>query len=365
MTNNEIYANRILNLETTEINYLLENINKIYYLIFGINCEEHVIEICKDQSIKVTGPNEILSPNYDPSLYGINKEKLIKKLQNYLIGNFGTFNRGGSINFYVYKSILVYIKNLGKFTDCITVYTSNPEDIKEFTELLDIEKTNDGETTFNYITCDSRGNFDYITREISRNKDVDLDLNYNDDLPNDKFNEYIQDEGSGLFLMYGIPGCGKSTYIKKLITGNHNIPFFILESDLLQNITSANFISFIIRSCSGSVCILEDCEKLLASRESTYNPLINSMLNLSDGILGDTLGIKFICTFNTNIDNIDAALLRKGRLKLKYEFKELSLDKTKKLYPKATKPMTLADIYNLEENDMSKNSKTSYNKIGF
>ena len=29
---------------------------------------------------------------------------------------------------------------------------------------------------------------------------------------------------------------------------------------------------------------------------------------------------KFICTFNTNIENVDKALLRKGRMKLKYEF---------------------------------------------
>ena len=364
MTNNEKYSNIILNLNSTAVDDLLDNINKIYYLMFGVNCWEYNIDIEKDQTIKVYSPNELYTSNSNQSLYSISKEKLLKTFEKYLIGNFGISSRGGGFNFYVYKSILFYTRNIGKYVTYFSVFTSNPNDIKGFTELLVVEKVSEGDTIFNYITCDVRGNFDYITREVTRNKDVNIEDNYNDDIPDEKFNDFVQGKGSGLSLLYGTPGCGKSTYIKKLITNNPNVPFFILESDLLHNITSASFMSFMIESCAGSVCILEDCEKLLESRENTYNPLINSMLNLSDGILGDSLEIKFICTFNTDISNIDEALLRKGRLKLKYEFRELSLEKTKKLYSKATKPMTLADIYNLEENDMSKSS-SKLNRIGF
>ena len=57
--------------------------------------------------------------------------------------------------------------------------------------------------------------------------------------------------------------------------------------------------------------------------------------------------------------------LRKGRLSLKYEFKKLNKNKVKKILNDDTinKDMTLADIYNIEEeNDFSK-KKT--NKIGF
>ena len=87
------------------------------------------------------------------------------------------------------------------------------------------------------------------------------------------------------------------------------------------------------------------------------------MLNLTDGIVGDVFGVKFICTFNSNVKDIDKALLRKGRLSMKYEFKKLSVDKVKKIYPKADSEMTLADAYFAEnENDFSKEEKRA---IGF
>jgi hypothetical protein len=48
-------------------------------------------------------------------------------------------------------------------------------------------------------------------------------------------------------------------------------------------------------------------------------------------LLGESLGIQIIATFNTHISNIDKALLRKGRLIGLYEFKPLSMDKSKVL----------------------------------
>ena len=89
------------------------------------------------------------------------------------------------------------------------------------------------------------------------------------------------------------------------------------------------------------------------------------LLNLTDGIIGDVLNIKLICTFNTSLSNIDKALLRKGRLSLKYEFKKLAKEKCRKLLNDYTinEDMSLADLYNRDdENDYS---KTNSKKIGF
>ena len=98
---------------------------------------------------------------------------------------------------------------------------------------------------------------------------------------------------------------------------------------------------------------MEDCEYLLHSREQGGNGLISSLLNLSDGILGDSLNIKFLCTFNADLRQIDKALLRKGRLKIKYELKELSVDKTNVLLQRLghepqTKALPLCEIYNYD-----------------
>jgi ATP-dependent 26S proteasome regulatory subunit len=82
---------------------------------------------------------------------------------------------------------------------------------------------------------------------------------------------------------------------------------------------------------------------------------VNQLLNLSDCLL-KSLGIKFICTFNAPPEEIDEALLRKGRLFSKYEFKKLDAEKSSallsKLYEKeitVTEPMSLADIYYYDE----------------
>jgi ATP-dependent 26S proteasome regulatory subunit len=53
----------------------------------------------------------------------------------------------------------------------------------------------------------------------------------------------------------------------------------------------------------------------------------------------DALKLKIICTANCKMDEIDNALLRKGRILTKYEFKKLSIDKTNSLLKKLNKKL--------------------------
>ena len=106
---------------------------------------------------------------------------------------------------------------------------------------------------------------------------------------------------------------------------------------------------------SNSIFILEDAEELLVSRENQRNSGISILLNLTDGFLGNCLGIQFIATFNTHIRNIDKALLRKGRLVARYEFGPLTPEKSTGLLqsinpnaPVSMRPMTLSEIYHPE-----------------
>ena len=76
---------------------------------------------------------------------------------------------------------------------------------------------------------------------------------------------------------------------------------------------------------------------------------------MTDGLLSDDLGMKFICTFNEDMKIIDSALLRNGRLMSKYEFKALQVDKAEELLKERgveatlNKPMTLAEIFHYGE----------------
>ena len=98
--------------------------------------------------------------------------------------------------------------------------------------------------------------------------------------------------------------------------------------------------------------------------------IFQTILNYSDGIIGDLIQCKFIFTFNTHLSKIDKALLRKGRMKLNHEFQKLKGEDLKKLLKKLGKSisqediengLTLAEIYNLDEEDYSNKER----KIGF
>jgi ATP-dependent 26S proteasome regulatory subunit len=169
-------------------------------------------------------------------------------------------------------------------------------------------------------------------------------------------------------LFHGVPGSGKTSYIRHLIA-SCKTRFIYIPNNLFSHLSDPDFIAF-ISSFTESTIILEDCEELLRSRlQQTADTGIANLLNLGDGLLGDALKLKIICTFNCEISRIDEALLRKGRLAFRYEFGPLELEKTKRLLStlgidaQATEPMTLADIFNFNQNNQ--NDKSKRQSIGF
>lgn len=198
------------------------------------------------------------------------------------------------------------------------------------------------------------------TEELEFKKlEIDLKANYNDDMPYERIVKLINSDDKELILFDGKPGTGKTSLIKHLM-GLSDKPFLYIDSNLLETMDSSKFISFLV-DYRNSIVVLEDCEKILSNREEG-NPFMGTLLNLTDGIIGETVKAKFICSFNCPEHKIDQALLRKGRLSLKYTFNELSLEKTKALMPEATKPLTLAEIYN---KDTDNGGEVKKRKIGF
>lgn len=184
--------------------------------------------------------------------------------------------------------------------------------------------------------------------------EVNVKDNYNDDIPDQKIRDFINSESeAGLCILHGKPGTGKTYYIRDLIRSCKR-EFIYMNKECLQYINDSSFIAFLIKS-KNSVFIMEDCENVLVDR-AQYNNTISTLLNLSDGLLGDSLNNKFICTFNTDINNIDKALLRKGRMKVCYEFKYLSADKANALARKLNRAATfeketpLCEVMNAEAN---------------
>ena len=183
---------------------------------------------------------------------------------------------------------------------------------------------------------------------------------------------FIKTDRAGMVILHGLQGSGKTSYIRKLVNDNRDKQFVYLPAAMAQQLSSPEFVTFVHDQLKDSVMILEDCEQMLESRDSQFGNTgaISTLLNMSDGLLGDELSMKFICTFNAEIGRIDKALLRKGRLVDKYEFGKLDAEKAEKLaelvYGKPmgiTTDMSLAEIFNIETDNHSQ--EPARKKIGF
>ena len=139
----------------------------------------------------------------------------------------------------------------------------------------------------------------------------------------------VIDTKKGLVLLHGDPGTGKTHYIRhllKVFTGANKRVIFI-PSILIEEMANPETINFliddIISSNKDTILLMEDAEFLLESRKNNGGRTmgISNLLNSTDGILNDLLGVVIIATFNTDLENIDEALLRNGRLIARKNFK--------------------------------------------
>ncbi|RAR73836.1 AAA family ATPase [Flavobacterium aciduliphilum] len=191
--------------------------------------------------------------------------------------------------------------------------------------------------------------------EIKKPK-IDFNIHYNEDfhlIHKEIVKQLNKKDTNGLYLFHGQPGTGKSTYIKFLIHQLKKKVIFI-SPKMAGELDNLNMTPFLLNN-KNTVFVIEDAEELITSREEVRNSNLSMLLNLTDGLLGESLGIQIIATFNTDVKNIDKALLRKGRLSQIYEFKPLSIERTNKLLntlgitETVNQSLPVADIFNFEK----------------
>ena len=170
------------------------------------------------------------------------------------------------------------------------------------------------------------------------------------DKVNDEIVRSIKEDDNGLYILHGEAGTGKTTYIRHLIKQLRKVKKFVyIPSNLVNDITNPQFISFIMDN-KNCVFVVEDCENLVVNKGDKRSSAVADMLNMTDGILADALKIKFICTFNTQEKNIDEALLRPGRCRMRYNFGKLKEERANKAAKKLglkepNKDISLAELF--------------------
>lgn len=270
----------------------------------------------------------------------------------------------------------IYLRIENYITDCYILYGNDDFDKANEIASIFIENTIEELVEKNnlHMVSQSQNGFSLTKLKIKEFKHFNVETHYNDDFIEEdkKIKEFISnDDQSGLIILHGGKGTGKTTYIRSLILNNPDKKFVFVPSNLIPMLGDPSFANFLL-TMTNHIIVLEDCEDAIRSRKVAGNgAAVSLLLNMSDGLMSDDLCMKFICTFNEDIKNIDEALTRKGRLVSKYEFNALDLKKTNallaKVYednneiPVSDKPLTLADIYNYFDSSYENNKKT----VGF
>jgi hypothetical protein len=181
--------------------------------------------------------------------------------------------------------------------------------------------------------------------------ELDISLYYNDDFK--AIDSIIRERlltanDKGIVLLHGLPGTGKTTYLRYLI-GTLSKKVMFVSPSMASNLMNPEFMDLLI-SNPNSVLVIEDAENIIMDRRYNSNAGVSNLLNISDGLLSDCLNVQIVCTFNSELSFVDAALLRKGRLIARYEFGKLEVAKARalaahlELDTEINEPMTLAEI---------------------
>jgi hypothetical protein len=236
------------------------------------------------------------------------------------------------------------------------------EKFKDFLEVCTLDKT-PGKPVI-YMVQVTGPSFSLKVHSVDDAFEIrDLDLNYGNGF--EKFHNSLMErfhkESKGLVLFHGQPGTGKTYYIRHLLrtmAAKKKIVIY-MPPNMVDHLVEPSFMAFISAtvesySKAGNFCVLliEDAEPLLAQRHSeTRIQGITNLLNMTDGLLNDMLNLQIICTFNVNVEKLDKALLRPGRLIARKEFTALPEFEANLLGQRLgvkhifTKPATLSEIY--------------------
>jgi len=281
---------------------------------------------------------------------------------------------------YLYKDNIVKVSvfeeegfdNRKKETCSLGFYTPLSKECVD-TEFLEfISNTNDPKV---FLLNQEYGDYVFTKFSVSLPSTFDLELNYGKEFAkvNAKMIESLNSNHSGLYMFHGPPGTGKTTYIKYLASElKKDVIFF--PTSLVGDLTNPSIVNLLTKK-QNCVLILEDAEKAITKREvNSDSSLVSTLLNMTDGILGDVLKLNVIVTYNCSRQDLDEALLRKGRLKAEHTFDKLSIENVKKIAKKLKlnididSEMTLAEIFNYKKDEELIGNRSALTKkpaIGF
>jgi hypothetical protein len=134
------------------------------------------------------------------------------------------------------------------------------------------------------------------------------------------FDRHTRNKIGGITILEGVPGTGKTTLVSQLVvrlTASH--VFYVLPVGNDRALTSPELVPFWVGQNEQhpdkvKVIVMEDAERVLLRRDVDNQNSISALLNIADGLMGRMLRLHLVCSLNGQLDEIDPAILRPGRL---------------------------------------------------
>lgn len=165
-----------------------------------------------------------------------------------------------------------------------------------------------------------------------------------------------------LLILEGPPGTGKTYLIRALASKLEDLKFLIIDPSFVPELVGPSLINLLANEADNGgkmVLVLEDADDALVPRDGANMSLISSLLNITSGLYGQLFDLRVLATTNQKLKNIDAALLRPGRLCAHINVGALTQDKAQKVWEResgqTTKyfgPTTLSDVYHAAASSM-------------
>jgi hypothetical protein len=134
------------------------------------------------------------------------------------------------------------------------------------------------------------------------------------------FSTRTRERQSGLTILEGPPGTGKTSLVSEMIRRLRTTHlFYVLPVCNDGALTSPELVSFWQEQHRQhpnrlKVVVMEDAERVLLGRSASTRDAVAAVLNIADGLLGRMLRLHLICSINARFEDLDPAIQRPGRL---------------------------------------------------